>query len=228
MHLAETTPTQNFLDYLKFQKRYSEHTISSYKTDLLDFIDYTHVNYGVDIVDISSAFVRSWLASLKENKIASKSINRKISALKTFFKYQLKNGVIEISPMSTIISLKVNKRLPSYIEEKDLNTLFRHVEFPDTWKGRTDRLLLQVFYQTGIRVSELVNLKIRQLDSSNQNIKVLGKGNKERVLPINNDLLLQLTEYIEQRKGIFEIDEEAIFVSKKGKKLYSRDRKSVV
>lgn len=228
MQSTEAVSIQRFLDYLKFQKRYSQHTIVSYQTDLFDFFDFIHLHYEVGITEISPVMVRSWLADLKGKKIASKSINRKISSLKTFFKYQLKGEIIEVSPMTTIISLKVNKRLPSYIEEKDIDTLFRHVEFPDNWDGKTNRLLLQVFYHTGIRVSELVNLKTSQLDKSNSNIKVLGKGNKERVLPVNNDLLEQLSAYIKQKSVISNADHEYIFVNDKGKKLYTRHVYNVV
>src|SRR5205085_2345132 len=133
---------------------------------LIDFFDFIAVNYGeLSLAEIKPALVRSWLASLKENSIASKSINRKISALKSFFKYQLRNKVIVVSPMTTIASLKVNKRLPSFIEQKDTATLFKHIEFPETWRGKTDRLLLKIFYQTGIRLAELINLKTIQVDT---------------------------------------------------------------
>ena len=228
MLLNETVLIQRFLDYLKFQKRYSPHTISGYQKDLTDFFDYADEQYNTGISQISAAIVRSWLASLKEKKISSKSINRKISTLKTFFKYQLKGGQIEVSPMATIISLKVNKRLPSYIEEKDIEVLFNHVEFPDNWSGKTNRLLFQVFYQTGIRVSELVNLKTSQVDTSNSNIKVLGKGNKERVIPVNDDLVKQLSVYIQLKKAIPNADQEFIFINERGKKLYSRHVYNVV
>src|SRR5687767_4437205 len=123
-------PIQSFLDYLKFQKRYSQHTILSYENDLKDFFDFIKTEYGdLQLKEISSTLVRSWLAGLKQNKIASKSINRKISTLKSFFKYQLRKETITASPMATIVTLKVSKRLPSFIEEKDIDTLFTHVEF---------------------------------------------------------------------------------------------------
>ena len=131
---------QVFLDYLKFQKRYSQHTIISYQNDLKDFFEFIEMNYGnLALSEISTTLIRTWLANLKQDKIAAKSINRKISSLKSFFKYQLRNETIPVSPMTTIVSLKVSKRLPSFIEEKDMDTLFQHVEFPDTWQGKTDR-----------------------------------------------------------------------------------------
>src|SRR6476659_1806980 len=193
----EALSIQPFLDHLKFQKRYSQHTITSYQNDLESFFDFISAQYGsIQLKEITPAIARTWLASLKQDDIASKSINRKISALKSFFKYQLRIGKISVSPMATIVSLKVNKRLPSFIEQKDMDTLFRHVEFPDTWEGKTDRLLLEIFYQTGIRLSELINLKTSHIDKSNSTIKVLGKGNKERVIPVSRDLLDEIANYI--------------------------------
>ncbi|HEY8691022.1 MAG TPA: tyrosine-type recombinase/integrase [Chitinophagaceae bacterium] len=220
MHSTQTS-IQTFLDYLKFQKRYSQHTIISYENDLKDFFDFIETNYGqLSLTEISTTLVRTWLANLKQNKIVPKSINRKISTLKSFFKYQLRKETIAVSPMATIVSLKVNKRLPSFIEEKDMDTLFQHVEFPDTWEGKTNRLMLQIFYQTGVRLSELINLKESQIDKGYSNLKVLGKRNKERIIPINNLLLYPILEYINAKRNNIEIfDTEYLLISEKGKKL---------
>jgi integrase/recombinase XerC len=170
--------------------------------------------------EISATLIRTWLADLKLKKIASKSINRKISTLKSFFKYQLRKETIAVSPMATIVSLKVSKRLPSFIEEKEINTLFQHVEFPDTWEGRTNRLFMQIFYQTGMRLSELINLKESQIDTSNSNVKVVGKGNKERIIPINKELLNDILLYKNDKKvKAKNIDIEYLLINEKGKKL---------
>lgn len=220
MHSMQAS-IQTFLDYLKYQKRYSQHTIISYQNDLEDFFDFIEASYGnLTLHEISTTFIRSWLAGLKLNKIASKSINRKISTLKSFFKYQLRKETITVSPMTTVVSLKVNKRLPSFIEEADINTLFQHVQFPDTWEGKTNRLLLKIFYQTGMRLSELINLKESQIDRGNNNIKVLGKGNKERIIPLNKELLADISGYINEKEGKAEnIDTTYLLISGKGKKL---------
>jgi integrase/recombinase XerC len=212
---------QPFLDYLKFQKRYSQHTIVSYENDLISFFDFVEIQFGsMPLADISSSFVRSWLASLKENKMASKSINRKISALKSFFKYQLKKGFLLASPMGAIISPKVSKRLPQFVAENDMHDLFAHMEFPDTWDGRTDKLLLQIFYNTGMRRAELVGLKEAQIDKANTSIKVLGKGNKERVLPVSNELITAILDYISAKRVLLEeFDSTIVLVSKKGRQL---------
>ena len=215
---------QSFLDYLKFQKRYSQHTITSYQNDLRDFFDFIETKYGnLSLPEISGTLIRTWLAGLKQHKIASKSINRKISTLKSFFKYQLRKGTISVSPVATITSLKVSKRLPSFIEEKDIDSLFHHVEFPDTWEGKTNRLLLQIFYQTGMRLSELINLKESQIDRSNSNIKVLGKGNKERIIPINKELLTDILSYVHAKEALaINPGHEYILINGKGKKLQPR------
>ena len=215
---------QPFLDYLKYQKRYSQHTIISYQTDLIDFFDFVTLKYGdLSLPEIKPTLVRTWLASLKEKNIASKSVNRKISTLKSFFKYQLRNEAIVVSPMAAIASLKVSKRLPSFIEQKDTTSLFRHIEFPNSWKGKTDHLPLKIFYQTGIRLSELINLKNNQVDTGNCNIKVIGKGNKERVIPVNNDLVNDILFYISDKKNYIEnADLQHILTNSKGKKLYPK------
>lgn len=127
------------------------------------------------------------------------------------------------SPMTTIISPKVKKRLPQFVEEKDINTLFNYVEFPDTLQGRTDSLLLKLFYNTGMRQAELVNLKESQIDTGNNNIKVLGKGNKERILPVSRELMGLIQHYINQKRVSFEqFDAEFLLVNTNGKKLYPK------
>jgi len=224
MQLREDYPINEFLNYLTFQKRYSRHTILSYKNDLTSFFDFAATQYNSkNISDINASMIRSWLASLKEVKIASKTVNRKISSLKSFFKYQLKLGKIEVSPMASILSLKISKRLPSFIQQKDINTLFNYVEFPETWEGKTERLLLAIFYHTGIRLSELINIKELHVDKSNSTLKVLGKGNKERIIPINNQFINEVNDYILQKKVYFpQASNGFLLINKKGKKLYPK------
>ncbi|HMU09746.1 MAG TPA: tyrosine-type recombinase/integrase [Ferruginibacter sp.] len=213
---------QAFLNYLKFQKRYSQHTIVSYKNDLTAFFDFILIRFGeTPLQEIKPPFVRSWLAELKEGGIESKTINRKISTLKSFFKYLLRQEMITISPVAGIISPKVNKRLPQFVDNEAINALFQHVEFPDDWDGKTQRLLLMLLYNTGIRQAELIGLKETQVDKTNNSIKVLGKGSKERIIPINTLLLKQLKEYmLEKPKNFEEYDKTCLLVTAGGKKLY--------
>lgn len=215
---------KNFLDYLTYQKRYSRHTIISYENDLRAFFDYITIQFdGPAIDEISSSIVRSWLASLKEQAISSKTINRKISSLKSYFKYELRLGHIASTPMTVISSLKVNKRLPSFIAQKDIQLLLREVEFPGTWMGMTDHLLLQIFYNTGVRLSELINLKESQVDTGNNSLKVLGKGGKERIVPLHNHLLGLINNYIrEKARNNNTHGSEFLLVNDKGTKLYPK------
>ena len=213
---------QPFLDYLKFEKRYSSHTNMAYEEDLQQLFTFLREQFNMQepaLAEIAPSFIRSWLASLKEAKNSAKTINRKISSLKSFFKYHLRTGQLEQSPMTTIVSPKIPKRLPVYVEQKDTNTLFQHVEFPDTWSGRTDRLILAVFYNTGMRVSELVNLKESQVNTAANSIKVLGKGNKERVIPVSPVLIKEITEYTALKNTLEGADRVALLVNEKGRKL---------
>lgn len=210
---------QPFLDHLRFEKRYSQHTLISYQTDLEQFFAYLASQFdGPSVPEITPMFIRSWLAEMKEDGMESRSLNRKISALKSFFKYQLKNGVISQTPMTTIVSPKLNKRLPVFVEEKDIRTLFDYVEFSDDWKGRTEKLVMQLFYSTGMRLSELIGLKESQLDASLSQIKVLGKGNKERIIPISTDLVQALQAYIKEKP----VAGVKLFLTEKGKPLQPR------
>lgn len=217
---------QSFLDYLRFQKRYSQHTIIAYKKDLDDFFLFLADAFeSPKLNEITSAIVRSWLARLKEENIISKSINRKISSLKSFFKYLMKEGVVDATPMSIITSPKISKRLPVYVEEKDIQTLFNYVEFPDDYTGKTEKLIIELFYNTGLRVSELISLKKSQLDLANSYIKVLGKGNKERIIPLQKDLLHQLKKYINEKQ---QDQSDFVFTNKNGKALYARQVYNIV
>jgi integrase/recombinase XerC len=215
---------QPFLDSLQFEKRYSVYTIRSYQDDLIQFFDFLLLQFGdIAVKDISSSFVRSWLASLKDARLSAKSISRKLSALKSFFKYQMRTGVMEATPVANITAPKISKRLPSYVEQKEMATLFEHVGFPEDWNGKTDKLLISIFYNTGMRLGELVNLKEQYVDYSNKTVKVLGKGNKERIIPISMQLTQELRTYSEDKlKMIREPDKLYLLVNKDGKKLYSK------
>lgn len=215
---------QPFLDYLKFEKRFSRHTLISYQTDLISFFDYLVIQYGdVPTPTISHIYIRSWLALLKDQNINARTINRKISSLKSFFKYQMKIGVIEQTPMAKIIAPKNQTRLPSFVADTDVKILFEHITFPEGWKGSTDRLLLELFYNTGMRLSELTGLTIASVNFFSNSLKVLGKGNKERIIPISPELKKAIREYLAKRKEKFpEVNNEYLLVNEKGDKLNSR------
>jgi integrase/recombinase XerC len=160
---------------------------------------------------------------MRNDKITPKTLNRKISSLKSFFKYQLKAGLVSQTPMTTIVGPKVSKRLPSFVAEKDMETLKDYVEFPDTWKGKTDSLLLQLFYNTGMRLSELITLKENNIDIANTQVKVLGKGNKERIIPVSKELMDRIKQYILEKHQLFpSTDLQVLFINEKGNALYPK------
>jgi len=215
---------QSFIDYLKFEKRYSGHTIRSYHDDLVQLFDFLDKQFGkLTLKEISQSFIRSWLASLKDEDVTARTINRKISTLKSFFKFQLKQGKIENTPMGNIISPKISKRLPVFIKEKDLVDLTQVLNSnTEDWDGFNTKMLITIFYSTGMRLSELINLKERQVDFSRKQFKILGKGNKERIIPAGVDLLLGIKDYINEKRKVFEKTDDALLVSSKGKKLYPK------
>ncbi|MBK9382161.1 MAG: tyrosine-type recombinase/integrase [Chitinophagaceae bacterium] len=215
---------QSFLDYLKFERRYSPHTLTSYTTDLIDFLEYLESQFDVvDVKAIGSGFIRSWLAGLKEKGLTSKSVNRKISSLKSFFKYLLKTGEIENSPMNNVISPKTSKRLPVFMKEEDTKKLVVALtQAAEDWKSLNAKMLITIFYATGMRLSELINLKEKQIDISRGQIKVLGKGNKERIIPVSKEVIVAIGEYQQLKRKDFVVNEDYLLITEKGKKLYPR------
>jgi integrase/recombinase XerC len=215
---------QSFLDYLKFEKRYSPHTIISYETDIRGFAGYIDEQYGtIPIKEISHGFIRGWLASLKGKGLTSKSINRKISSLRSFFKYHLRTGHLAISPMANVIGPKSGKRLPVFVKEEETKKLIKALmQSTDDWKSLNAKMLIILFYNTGMRLSELINLKEKQLDFGRSQIKVLGKGNKERIIPVSKDLVKSIEDYRHLKKKEFEKTEDSLLVTEKGKKLYPK------
>jgi integrase/recombinase XerC len=213
-----------FFNYLSFEKRYSQHTIIAYRNDLEQFFTYISHQYGATSLDeIATTYVRSWLAELKNEPVTAKTINRKVSSLKSFFKYHLKTGNVKATPMWSVSTPKISRRLPEFVKETDMEQLLHYLPFPDDWRGKTDRLLLMLFYQTGMRLSEQVNLKEGQLDFSKKVIKVLGKGNKERVVPVSAELVAALKDYLKDKRVVLEnADTVYVFVLDNGKKIYAK------
>lgn len=211
-----------FRNYLSFEKRYSAHTVRSYTDDLTSFFQFLTATYQSEkLEEISGMYIRSWLASMKDDGVSSRTINRKISTLKSFFKFHLKQGSLQSSPMVQITSPKSGNRLPDFVKEKEIEALFHHREFTDDWKGMTDRLLLNLLYQTGMRLSELINLRVNSIDLQKKQIKVLGKGNKERILPLGAEVVNDIRKYQAEKKRKFEKAEaNYLLLTPKGQKLY--------
>ena len=203
----ENPTLTGFLDHLKFEKRYSFHTIRAYADDLQAFHEFANMQFETSIPSaFTPQMIRSWMASLSVQKIQPRSINRKISSLKSFFKYCMVQGIISTNPTKSIQVLKTKKRLPSYIEQDQMETLLGSTYFPKDFGGLTDYLVISLLYETGIRVSELANLKISQIDDAAMQMKVLGKGNKERVIPINQNMIDRINLYKNERASLFQMD----------------------
>jgi len=230
MSNSNRSEIQSFLEYLKFEKRYSVHTIRSYQDDLIQFSDFLQMTFGeLSLNKINHTFIRSWLASLKNDNISSRSINRKISTLKSFFKFHLKLGSIEFTPMAKIISPKPGKRLPVFIKESDTADLISVLNNnTEDWESLNAKLIFTLFYSTGMRLSELINLKEDQVDIYKKQIKVLGKGNKERIIPVSADVLQTIKEYCAFKKREYEKAADVLIVSAKGKKINPRYAYSLV
>lgn len=215
---------QDFLGYLKFEKRYSAHTLTAYTGDLEDWATYLQEELGVlSIGEVKPMMIRSWLASLKESGVSSRTLVRKISSLKSLYKYLLRNGVVSQSPMAQVTTPKMGKRLPAFVKEEEIVKLGDLMEIAqEDWRSLNTRVLVTMFYATGMRLSELIYLKEEQLELGRSQLKVLGKGNKERVLPLNTTLIRLLKEYIAQKKEQFPQADPFLLVTEKGKKLYPR------
>jgi len=206
----------SFFDYLTYEKKYSAHTINSYKNDINQFLEFiNHQQDSISISEINYQQIRAWVASLIKDKIASRSVNRKLSSLKSFFKFLQRQQIIDINPMSKISGPKTPKRLPVFVDEHQMEDLFSEVQFEEGFDGIRDRLILDLFYQTGIRRSELTHLKEVDVDLFNSTIKVLGKRNKERIIPISLDLKRNLESYLQVKKEQ-NLSNPMLLVSEKG------------
>ncbi len=213
-----------FVMYLTTERRYSHHTIRAYSDDITQFFDFMELTYGMlPITEIKASLIRSWLSTLKEQQNTAKTINRKISTLKTYFKYLQIKQIIVTSPLQHIISPKISKRLPQFVAEADIKTLLQEVEFAPEFEGQLHRVILYIFYYTGMRLSELQQLQLTNIDLQSNTLKVLGKGNKERLLPIQQALQNALTNYTLQRATLpIIIDTNYLLLTINGKKLYAK------
>ena len=209
-----------FLEYLEFEKRYSKHTVVSYKTDLLQFQTYLFLVFDLNAKDATHVMIRSWMVALVENGISPRTINRKKTTLQVFYKYLKSKGFIEETPMQKVVAPKVEKRLPHYVKKQDMESLFSEVEFTNDFSGSRDKLILELFYCTGMRLSELVELK--EISVLKDSIKVLGKRNKERVIPVTGILLAKIIDYIRLKRNEFPESAQSLFVTDKGEKLYQK------
>ncbi len=210
----------SFLSYIEYERRYSKHTIESYGNDLEQFRLYLKSEYQKEEIELASHLeIRSWIVQMMEQKISPRSINRKLSTLKSFFKFLMRKGVVKKSPLGKVLAPKTSKRLPVFVEKSGIERLLTDIEFPEGFEGARDKMIIDLFYGTGMRRSELNNLKETDIDSYNAQIKVLGKGNKERIIPIQPQLRTALREYIDLKNQSIANSSIHLFVNREGKLL---------
>jgi integrase/recombinase XerC len=213
---------QDFIQYLRFEKRYSQHTIIAYEKDLKQFSQYFLEQFGLsDAVSIGHFHIRSWLAELKEDSQKARTINRKMSSLNSFFRYLMKQQIVSANPVRQLHALRVPERLPTYLKETEMEHVMEEQEFGEGFKGFTDRLICDLLYQTGMRRSELLELKETDIEWSLKQIRILGKGNKERLVPVSPMILETIKEYIEEKKNIENYNSNHLLILESGEPLYA-------
>ncbi|MFY0627817.1 MAG: tyrosine-type recombinase/integrase [Reichenbachiella sp.] len=210
--------------YTKFllnEKRYSPHTITSYETDLLQFKEFlTTLDSLICLTEVSARQVRAWVVSLIESDVNPRSVNRKIAALRSFYKFLLKREFVQENPAAKIRPVKTAKPLPEFVQKKEMDELLDKVQFENNFIGLRDKLIFELLYGTGIRLSELINLKDEDIDHFNGQIKVLGKRNKERIIPVSSSNIQLIDAYIRYREIEVERNCEFLIISESGKKSY--------
>ena len=210
-----------FLKYLRFEKRYSDHTVSSYKIDLKQFIEFIEKEFGLKKLNlVNHKIARSWIINLSSENLTSATINRKIASAKSFYKYLISREKLNENPFKNISLLKKEKKLPKFIKEKDIKVMFDQSKFKNNLIDTKNLLILELLYGTGIRLSELINLKIKDCDLNKNQIKVLGKRNKERIIPINKNIKSQLEKYLILRAQKEIKNSEYLIITSKYEKSY--------
>ncbi|REJ81184.1 MAG: tyrosine recombinase XerC [Bacteroidetes bacterium] len=213
---------QRFIQYIQFEKRFSVHTVKAYENDLGQFKDYIVQTYETEeVAEVSHGMIRSWIVSLMDQGISSRTVNRKITSLKSFFRFLLRKNEISLNPMLKVQSPKTSKRLPVFVDQDKMELLFEKVDFGEGFEAQRDHLLLEFLYATGMRLSELIGLKESSIDQYQSQIKVLGKRNKERIIPFTKKLQSSIREYLQEKKKMFP-GEDSFFVTDNGKPLYPK------
>lgn len=215
--------SNSFLQYLEFEKRYSPHTLTAYRKDLTQFQDFLVQMYELtDWAEVEHLHVRSWMVDLLESGCRERTINRKLSALKSFFKYQKARGWMEHNPMQKVIAPKSGKRLPSFLRESEVQHLLAPERFTADFGGLRDRLLLCILYEVGLRRSELIDLTDQSFDRSSMLVRVKGKGGKVRLVPVQRSLVELMESYRQCRANTFGPDAPRLLLTDAGKPLYPK------
>lgn len=210
----------SFLEYLSFEKKYSLHTVTAYKNDLISFRNFVLNIYSQEeLLEVNYSQIRSWIVSLVDQGISNRTINRKVSSLKSFYKFLQKSEQIHINPLSKHKALKVAKKLQVPFSTKEINLVIEGLNEKDDFISVRNKLMVELFYSTGIRRAELINIKEKNISFSDSSIKVLGKRNKERFVPLLQSVVSTLKNYLELKKE-FSTHLEELFITNKGNKIY--------
>jgi integrase/recombinase XerC len=213
---------ERFLKYIEFQKKYSSHTLNSYATDLNDFFQFCSENDFIDSEnEIVSDYkiIRKWVAYLSSHNLSPKTINRKLSTLRSFYNFLLRKELIDINPVLKVTRLKTEKKLPEFITGDKMDLLLDSPVFPDNFEGMRDRLIIEMLFGTGMRRAELIGLTIENINLAKKNIKVTGKRNKQRIIPFPYSLTDLLNKYLTERNNS-ETVHDFLFITKSGKQIY--------
>ena len=215
-------PFTSFLDYLNLEKNYSQHTLIAYRNDIEGFQEFATKEFEFsEIKTVSYSIIRSWIVKLVDDGISNNTINRKISSLRTYYKFLLKIGDIEVSPLAKHKVLKTSKKLQVPFSEKEIENVLEILKEDESFVGIRNKLIVELFYSTGMRRGELVNLKIYDISISQKTIKVLGKRNKERIIPLLPSTLETINTYLNYRKDLYvDKDLDYLFITEKGNKIY--------
>ncbi len=212
--------TDSFLDYLQYERNYSEETIKSYREDLRQFEEFAREEIGDSAPsEVKAELVREWIVSLMDRGYTSTSINRKLSSLRSFYKFLLRKGEVAVNPLQKITGPKNKKPLPAFLRESDMDRLLDEVDFGEGFKGCRDHMIIEMFYATGVRLSELIGLDNKDVDFSSSLIKVTGKRNKQRLIPFGEELKIAMTEYVDVRNEAVSVRTDAFFVRENGERL---------
>ncbi len=213
--------TEKFLEYLQYERNYSSHTVLSYRKDLEQFSTFITRQCGeYSIQSIDSDLIRLWIVSLMEQKNATSTVKRKLSAIKSYFKFLIRQGVIKKNPLTGISGPRISKKIPIFVKEAEMNTLLDDTDFGNGFEAIRNKTIIQLFYTTGIRRAEILELKDPDIDFSTSTIKVTGKRNKQRLIPFGEETRDLLLQYLEERDVRIGVGDGYIFVKEDGEKLY--------
>ncbi len=213
--------TDKFLEHLKFERRVSPLTVESYANDLRILHKFLEQEELGDIDQITPKIVRMWIVDMLDGGFTPRSVNRKIAAVRSYFRFLTREQIVEKNPCAVIENVKTPKTLPTFLHEKEMDLMLDKMNFENDFVGTRDRAILEMFYQTGMRVSELTNLELSQLDFSRQTVLVNGKRNKQRIIPLTNVLISILNSYLHNRNEKFGNAEKRLFLTDKGEPIYT-------